>query len=74
MMWRNKTRLCKTAKVPHAYISSEEDPLVLITDLEGTRSLEIAVYHLNEGQNCSKVPAWLVEKNVKKNRDQTNLG
>ena len=50
-MWQNKTRPNKTARVPYAYIASEEDPLD----------------HLDEGHSCRRVAAWLVEKMAKRN-------
>ena len=31
-MWQNRTQPNKTARVPYAYITSEEDPLVLIPE------------------------------------------
>ena len=42
-MWQNKTRPNKTARVPYAYIASEEDPLVLIPDPEVVRWVEDAL-------------------------------
>ena len=65
-MWQNKTRPNKTARVPYAYIPSEDDPLVLIPDPEVIRWMEDALDHLNEGHSCRRVAAWLVEKTGKK--------
>ena len=65
-MWQNKTRPNKTARVPYAYIASEEDPLVLIPDPEVVRWVEDALDHLDEGHSCRRVAAWLVEKTGKK--------
>ena len=48
-MWQNKTRPNKTARVPYAYIASEEDPLVLIPDPEVVRWVEDALDHLDQG-------------------------
>ena len=65
-MWQNKTRPNKTARVPYAYIPSEDDPLVLIPDQTKTNLVEQAMDHLNEGHSCRRVAAWLVEKTGKK--------
>ena len=66
MMWQNKTRPNKTARVPYAYIPSEEDPLVLIPDPEVSRWVEDALDHLDEGHSCRRMALWLVEKIGKK--------
>ena len=66
MMWQIKTRPNKTARVPHAHIPSEEDPLVFIPDPEVTRWVEDALYHLDEGHSCPRMAAWLVEKLAKR--------
>ena len=65
-MWQKKTRPNKTARVPYAYIASEDDPLVLIPDPEVTRWVEDALDHLDEGYSCRRVVSWLVEKTGKK--------
>ena len=70
-MWQNKTRLKKTARLPYAYIASEEDPLVLIPDPEVTIWVENALDHLDQGYSSRRVAAWLVEKTGKKISDQT---
>ena len=64
-MWQNKTRPNKTARVPYAYIASEEDPLVLIPDPEVVRWVEDALDHLDQGHSSRRVAAWLVEKTGK---------
>ena len=66
IMWQNKPRPNKTARVPYAYIPSEKDPLVLIPDPEVTRWVEDALNHLDEGHSCRRVASWLVEKTGKK--------
>ena len=62
MNWQKKTRPNKTARVPYAYIASEDDPLLLIPDPEVTRWVEDALDHLDEGYSCRRVVSWLVEK------------
>ena len=66
MDWQNKTRLKKTARLPYAYIASEEDPLVLIPDQAKTNLVEQAMDHLDQGHSCRKVATWLTEKIGKK--------
>ena len=61
MMWHNKIRPNKMARVPYAYIASEEHPLVLIPGPEVTRWVEDAPDHLDEGHSCRRVATWLVE-------------
>ena len=46
-MWQKQNRPNKTARVPYAYIASEEDPLVLIPDPEVVRWVEDALDHLD---------------------------
>ena len=65
-MWQNKTRPNKTARVPYAYIVSEENPLDLIPNPEVTKWVEDALDHLDEGHSSRKEVAWLVEKLVKR--------
>jgi hypothetical protein len=64
-MWQNKTRPNKTARVPYAYIASEEDPLVLIPDPEVVGWVEDALDHLDQGHSSRRVAAWLGEKTGK---------
>ncbi len=66
MMWQNKSRPNKTAKVPYAYVPSEADTLVLIPDPEMVRWVEDALDHLDQGHSSRRVAAWLVEKTGKK--------
>ena len=65
-MRQNKTRPNKTARIPYAYIASEEDPLVLIPDPEVTRWVEDALDDLDEGHSRRKVAASLVKKLAKR--------
>ena len=57
IMWQNKRRLNKTARLLYACIPSEKNPLVLIPDPEVTRWMEDALDHLNEGHSCRRVAA-----------------
>ena len=65
-MWQNKTRPNKAAKVPYAYTSSEDDPLVLVPDPEMVRWVEDAMDSLDQGHSSRRVAAWLVEKTNQK--------
>ena len=67
-MWQNKTRPNKTARVPYAYIPSEDDPLVLIPDQTKTNLVEQAMDHLDQGHSSRKVATWLTEKRAKRYR------
>jgi hypothetical protein len=60
--WPNKTRHNKTAKIPHAYKASEEDPLVLVPDEEVVPFFEQAMDHLDQGFGSRKVAEWLTDK------------
>ena len=66
MDWQNKTRLKKTARLPYAYIPSEDDPLVLIPDQTKTNLVEQAMDHLDQGHSSRKVATWLTEKTGQK--------
>ena len=65
-MWQNKTRPKKTARLPYAYIPSEDDPLVLIPDQAKTNLVEQAMDHLDQGHSSRKVATWLTEKTGQK--------
>ena len=54
------------ARIPYAYIASEEDPLVLNPDPEVTMWVEDTLDYLDEGHSSRRVAAWLVEKTGKK--------
>ena len=73
-MWRNKTRPDKTARVPYAYIASEEDPLVFILNLEVTGWVETAFDHLEEGHSSRRVAAWLVKNRIRKSLNSQQEG
>jgi hypothetical protein len=60
--WPNKTRHNKTAKIPHAYKASEEDPLVLVPDEAVVPFFEQAMDHLDQGFGSRKVAEWLTDK------------
>ena len=65
MIWQNKARPNKTARLPYAYIPSEDDPLVFIPDPEVVRWVEDALDHLDQGHSSRRVAAWLGEKTGK---------
>jgi hypothetical protein len=65
-MRQNKTRPNKTAKVPYAYTSSEDDPLILFPDPEMVTGVEDAMDSLDQGHSSRRVAAWLVEKTDQK--------
>jgi len=60
--WPNKTRANKTAKIPHGYKASEEDPLILVPDEELVPFFEQAMDHLDEGFGSRKVAEWFTSK------------
>ena len=60
--WPDRTRPNKTAKIPYAYVASEDDPLVLVPDQEKVDFVEKAMDHLEEGNSSRRVAAWLVSK------------
>jgi hypothetical protein len=60
--WPNKTRHNKTAKIPHAYKASEDDPLVLVPDEAVVPFFEQAMDHLDQGFGSRKVAEWLTDK------------
>ena len=64
-MFYNKFRPNETAKLPYAYIPSEDDPLVIIPDPEVVRWVEDALDHLDQGHSSRRVAAWLGEKTGK---------
>jgi hypothetical protein len=60
--WPNKTRHNKTAKIPHAYKASEDDPLILVPDEDIVPFFEQAMDHLDQGFGSRKVAEWLTDK------------
>ena len=65
-MWHNKTLPSKIAKVPYAFKPSEDDPLVLIPDLEMVRWVEDAIDSLDQDHSSRRVAAWSVEETDQK--------
>ena len=65
MSWNNKKRPNKHAKIPYAYVASEDDPLVLVPDLEKVAFVEEAMDYLDNAHSTRKVAAWLSEKTGK---------
>ena len=61
-IWLNKTRPNKTAKIPYAYVASEDDPLVLIPDHDKAVLVEEALDYLEEGNSSRKTAEWLTSK------------
>ena len=62
MSWNNKKRPNKHAKIPYAYVASEDDPLVLVPDLEIVALVEEAMDYLDNAHSTRKVAAWLKDK------------
>lgn len=60
--WPNKTRHNKTAKIPHGYKASEDDPLVLVPDEVLVPFFEQAMDHMDQGFGSRKVAEWLTDK------------
>lgn len=61
-IWLNKSRANKTAKIPYAYVASEDDPLVLIPDEDKAVFVEEALDYLEEGNSSRKTAEWLTNK------------
>jgi hypothetical protein len=61
-IWLNKSRANKTAKIPYAYVASEDDPLVLIPDEAKAVLVEEALDYLEEGHSSRKTAEWLTSK------------
>mgnify|MGYP003631654499 FL=1 len=62
MSWSNKSRPNKFAKIPYAYVASEDDPLVLVPDEKIVALVEEAMDYLDNAHSTRKVAAWLAEK------------
>ena len=58
----NKKRPNKNAKIPYAYKSAEEDPLLLVADEEILPFLQEALVHLDNGHSFRKTAEWLTAK------------
>jgi len=61
-IWLNRTRPNKTAKMPYAYVASDDDPLVLVPDTEKATLVEEALDFLEEGHSSRKTAEWLASK------------
>ena len=61
-IWLNKSRANKTAKIPYAYVASEDDPLVLIPDEAKAVLVEEALDYLEDGHSSRKTAEWLTSK------------
>ena len=61
-MWTNKTRRNPTAKLPYAYVPTEDDPLALEPAWECIKWVEQGFDHLENGHSTRKVAAWITEK------------
>lgn len=61
-IWLNKSRANKTAKIPYAYVASEDDPLVLLPDEDKAVFVEEALDYLEEGNSSRKTAEWLTNK------------
>ena len=61
-IWLNKSRANKTAKIPYAYVASEDDPLVLVPDEAKAVLVEEALDYLEEGHSSRKTAEWLTSK------------
>ena len=61
-IWLNRTRPNKTAKMPYAYVASDDDPLVLVPDTEKATLVEEALDFLEEGHSSRKTAEWLTSK------------
>lgn len=60
--WEVKSRANVTAKLPYAYMVSEEDPLNLVPDPAMVPFVEEAMDYLDAGHSYRTVAAWLTEK------------
>ena len=61
-MWNKKTRRNPTAKLPYAYVPTEDDPLALEPDWECIKWVEQGFDHLENNHSTRKVAAWITEK------------
>ena len=60
--WTNKTRRNPTAKLPYAYVPTDEDPLALEPDWECIKWVEQGFDHLENNHSNRKAAAWITEK------------
>lgn len=64
--WVTKSRANVTAKLPYAYMVSEEDPLLLVPDPKMVPFVEEAMDYLDSGHSYRVVADWLFEKTGQK--------
>lgn len=57
--WKSKNRANVRAKMPYAYKSSDEDPLVLVPDPDVVPFVEQAMDYLDEGNSFRVTAEWL---------------
>ena len=74
-MWTNKTRRNPTAKLPYAYVPTEDDPLALEPDWHCIKWVEQRLDYLQNGHSTVKVAAWITGKSGHKisHQDIMNL-
>ena len=58
--WTNKTRHNATAKLPYAYLPTDDDPLALEPDWDCVKWVEQGLDHLENGHSTRKVAAWII--------------
>ena len=61
-MWTNKTHRNPTAKLPYAYVPTDEDPLALEPDWERIKWIQQGFNYLENGHSTRKVAAWITQK------------
>ena len=66
MSWDQKTRSNATAAIPYAYEASEDDPLVLLPNLEVVALVEKAFEYLENGHSYRETAHWLSTQSGKK--------
>jgi hypothetical protein len=66
MAWDNRTRSNAQQAIPYAYKPDEEDPLVLVPDMDMVPLVEEAMDYLDKGHSFRETAHWLSEKTGKK--------
>lgn len=59
MTWNNKTRQNTYQRIPYGYKEDEEDPYLLVPDMDIVPLIEEAMDYLDEGYSRRKVADWL---------------
>ena len=59
MTWPNKTRQNTYQRIPYGYKEDEEDPYLLVPDMDIVPLIEEAMDYLDEGYSRRKVADWL---------------